>query len=518
MLNKKFFIPGSFPIPGRFAETTEIIDIEVDNTFLGGFTPGRQYPIENQLIPLANTGTPLENEPGTVINSFWFGTYGEQKIIYVDWDDGQIETYRTTGAETDVFAHLYPSTSGPYNIKIYALTYPGQFPANPPAVYSLSLEPTFTAKKVIFNGDRYNGRKATYRRLCFDTSAVSAGSVIEFEGVETNAEIYFQNGNLERCFRNCIFSEETDLSNWYTEGVTNMSAMFQDAEMANVTGIEDWVVSSVTDMSSMFQVTLVGVTSGFNLDIGNWQVGNVTDMSRMFSKASSFNQDISGWNVSKVTDMSYMFANAGAFNQNINSWDVGSVTNMTNMFNTAVSFNQDLNSWNVSGVLNMSAMFFNAFNFNGYIANWNTLSVRDMSSMFTGALKFNQPINTWDIRGLIWNDLGDGIDGMFNNAREFNQPLSNWFTGHLYSIRDTFKNAVSFDQSLASWNVRNFTYNIDLTDTAMSELTLSNTLVGWSRQNLNSIGQLDIRGMSVNSAGLTAIDTLRSKGWTVYYP
>ena len=47
--------------------------------------------------------------------------------------------------------------------------------------------------------------------------------------------------------------------------------------------------------------------SNFNSDISNWDTSNVTDMSYMFFYASNFNGDISNWDISNVTDMEGMF-------------------------------------------------------------------------------------------------------------------------------------------------------------------------------------------------------------------
>ncbi|WP_044143846.1 BspA family leucine-rich repeat surface protein, partial [Succinimonas amylolytica] len=39
----------------------------------------------------------------------------------------------------------------------------------------------------------------------------------------------------------------------------------------------------------------------------NWDTSQVTDMHAMFAEAESFNQPIGNWNTSRVTDMSKMF-------------------------------------------------------------------------------------------------------------------------------------------------------------------------------------------------------------------
>ena len=58
----------------------------------------------------------------------------------------------------------------------------------------------------------------------------------------------------------------------------------------------------------------------FNQPIGNWNTSNVTDMLAMFTNAQKFNKPIGNWDVGKVTDMSEMFLWANAFNQNLSNW------------------------------------------------------------------------------------------------------------------------------------------------------------------------------------------------------
>ena len=60
--------------------------------------------------------------------------------------------------------------------------------------------------------------------------------------------------------------------------------------------------------------------SQFNSDISNWNTTNVIDMSFMFWYATMFNQDISSLDTTNVTDMTSMFQGAVSFNQNISGW------------------------------------------------------------------------------------------------------------------------------------------------------------------------------------------------------
>ena len=45
----------------------------------------------------------------------------------------------------------------------------------------------------------------------------------------------------------------------------------------------------------------------FNSELNNWNTSKVTDMSTMFRGALNFNQPLNNWNTSQVTTMEWMF-------------------------------------------------------------------------------------------------------------------------------------------------------------------------------------------------------------------
>jgi surface protein len=59
--------------------------------------------------------------------------------------------------------------------------------------------------------------------------------------------------------------------------------------------------------------------SSFDSDLSQWQTGKVTNMSMMFCDASSFNSDLSQWQSGNVTNMMGMFHMATSL-QEIPSW------------------------------------------------------------------------------------------------------------------------------------------------------------------------------------------------------
>ncbi|AVP49215.1 BspA family leucine-rich repeat surface protein [Williamsoniiplasma luminosum] len=195
---------------------------------------------------------------------------------------------------------------------------------------------------------------------------------------------------------------DISLSNWNTENVTDMRAMFWNAPSFNQ-DLSKWNTSNVTNMSGMFASAMK-----FNGNITNWNTENVTNMNSMFSKAKEFNQDLSKWNTSNVTNMSGMFARATLFNRNLetvgNSWNTKNVTNMSGMFAHAISFNGNIANWDTSNVKRMENMFEDAKVFNNDITKWNTENVIDMDEMFSGASEFNQNLNKWNVAN-VWSLL-----------------------------------------------------------------------------------------------------------------
>ena len=262
----------------------------------------------------------------------------------------------------------------------------------------------------------------------------------------------------------------TNINEWNTENVTDMSYMFWAAENFNQP-LANWNTQAVTNMSWMFSVA-----TSFNQPLANWNTQAVTNMSDMFSIATSFNQPIEKWNTSSVTDMNDMFFHAESFNKPLEKWNTKNVINMSDMFYRAIAFNQPLEKWNTENVTNMSEMFVAAFVFNQPIGNWNTGNVADFSRMFMFAESFNQPIEKWntanvtDMSGMFigaiafnqpiekWNteNITD-MENMFARAESFNQPLENWNTSSVANMSGMFYEAIAFNQPIENWNTENVT-------------------------------------------------------------
>jgi len=282
--------------------------------------------------------------------------------VEVDWDDGTIETFTSTGLKSHTYA-----TGGIYTVKVSGqLTQFGLLESNP---YAANLTSVVSWGDVAIVNMYYTFND------CVNLTSVPnnlPSTVTNCEGMFANAISFNQN-----------------INSWNVSNVTNMSAMFIFADSFNQP-LNSWNTSNVTDMRFMFsQATL------FNQNINDWDVSNVTTMIRMFFYAESFNQPLNNWNVSNVTRMDLMFEGALVFNQPLSNWNVGNVTNINSMFSNAYAFNQSLNTWNVSNVTLMSAVFDQAAAFNQPLNNWNVSNVTIMTSMFRGASSFNQNISNW---------------------------------------------------------------------------------------------------------------------------
>jgi surface protein len=300
------------------------------------------------------------------------------------------------------------------------------------------------------------------------------------------------------------FDNTIDL--WNTTSVTNMNGMFYEAVAFNQSinynaGIGAWNTENVTDMSYMFSGAIL-----FNTEIDLWVVSNVTNMSHMFSKANSFTGDISSWNVSKVTDMNNMFSgnseNIPIFNGDISNWDTSSVILMNGMFYYAQNFNQPIGSWTTANVTDMSFMFYEATTFNKDISLWNTTKVTNMGLMFWNASNFNIDISSWDISSVIY------MSSMFDGATSFKQDLSNWTPSSCIDMTGMFSgidlNNPDSNTNQTNYNALLKSWGIDKLSSMQSSTT--EYIIAFNGGNSKYISQDAITGRD---------NLITQRGWTI---
>ena len=305
----------------------------------------------NNLVLLFDTRLEANN----IVNISFIGTIN----CFIDWGDGVVETFRTTGTRT----HTYPS-KGFYTVQIGG-----------------------DLSGITFSGMTGRGKLIS----CLSFGNLPSLSSCQFTG----------------CF-NLI-----SVPNQIPRTFTSLGNMFQLCSRFNSPSVITWNTSRITNMSNAFSQQ-----NAFNQPIGGWNTSMVTNMSQMFFQ-TSFSQPIGGWDTSSVTSMNNMFSECytNAFNEDIDAWDVSNVTNMNQMFYVNQRMNRNLNSWNTSKVTNMQAMFYQAPAFNGNISNWNISSVNQMNDMFFQAFSFNRDISSWNFKGISGGS--NNLNGFMTQATAF---------------------------------------------------------------------------------------------------
>ena len=179
--------------------------------------------------------------------------------------------------------------------------------------------------------------------------------------------------------------DTSDISNWDTSEITDMSHLFYGISQLSVEPITlNWNTSNVWNMSWMFCNCKQDFILNFRRHSGGCCHMAATDHSAVGNECLTALCD-----TSNVTNMGYMFLNAINFNQPLN-FNTCNVKNMEYMFSGAINFNQPL-YFHTSNVINMTAMFYNATNFNQPL-HFNTKNIIDICWIFYKATNFDQPI------------------------------------------------------------------------------------------------------------------------------
>ena len=333
----------------------------------------------------------------------------------VDWGDGTVETFTTSGMKSRQYA-----TIGSRTVRIYRISPTG-----------VALEQFGALNGTGYTGPGYASSPAS------GVDYYGPGNLNYINGISSfgnlglsKIPLAFENGagaTFEPAFvPTSIPSSLTDIS---------------FAVIPNNSNCVGWNTANVQLARQAFD----GPT--FNQPIGSWNVTALTNMESVFQSCQVFNQPLNSWNVSNVTNMRAMFSGANAFNQSLNSWNVSNVTNMGAMFNTARAFNGNITSWNTANVTTMGAMFNDARAFNQAIGVWNVGKVTSFAAMFQNTRVFNQPLNAWNVSNAT------NMQAMFGQSLLFNQPLNSWNTAKVTDMSFMFFLAPVFDQNISSWPV-----------------------------------------------------------------
>ena len=227
-----------------------------------------------------------------------------------------------------------------------------------------------------------------------------------------------------------------------TSNVTDMTAMFLNAENLTAIDVSSWNTSSVTSMHSMFS----GASNLATLNVSNWNTTNVTSMRLMFLNAESLTEiDVSSWNTSNVTDMGWMFSGASNLaTLNVSNWNTTNVTDMTVMFQNAESLTEiDVSSWNTSNVTDMGWMFNGASNLATLnVSNWDTSSVTLMRFMFFGTRNLeNLNVSNWNT-----SNVTDMTSMFAGSNRLVMLNLSHWNTTNVSEATSMFSNTTNLSE------------------------------------------------------------------------
>ena len=175
-----------------------------------------------------------------------------------------------------------------------------------------------------------------------------------------------------------------NISNLYTNNVTNMSGMFMGCSSLTTLNLSSFDTSNVTDMNNMFS----NCSDLRTLNLSSFDTSNVTDMNSMFGWCSSLESITfgSGFDTSNVTDMSFMFAySSGLGTLDVSNFNTSNVTNMEQMFSTTSRLKTlDLTNFNTNKVINMNGMFQGCIQLQTIYAssNFSTKNVSSTLSVF----------------------------------------------------------------------------------------------------------------------------------------
>ena len=136
-----------------------------------------------------------------------------------------------------------------------------------------------------------------------------------------------------------------------------------------------------------------------------------------------------------------------------------------------------------------------------------------MESMFRNAVSFNQDIGSWDV------DQVENMESMFSGASSFNQDLGNWNVGNVIRMSYMFKSASSFNQDIGNWDVSNVTEMWYMFDgVTLSTANYNSLLMGWASKDVQS-GVSFHGGSSKYSSGVAAdaraVLTGGSNNWSI---
>ena len=291
-------------------------------------------------------------------------------------------------------------------------------------------------------------------------------------------------GDCTELFSEFLICESMDLNNVNTDGVTNMSGMFNTCWKLDSLDLSSWNTGNVTDMSAMFY----NCNDMISLDLSGWNTANVTDMGLMFNNCFALTTlDVSGFNTANVTDMNRMFNDCRALTSlDLSGWNTSNVTDMSSMFYECNNLTTlDVSNFNTANVTDMSSMFEGCWSLASLdVSGWNTANVFNMYSMFNSCWG----LDSLDVSG--FNTAGVTSMGyMFSDCSGLTSlDLSGWNTANVTDMNRMFKSCSALTSlDLSGWNTANVTYMINMFYECNS-LTTIYAGAGWSTESVEEYG------------------------------
>ncbi len=161
------------------------------------------------------------------------------------------------------------------------------------------------------------------------------------------------------------------------------------------------------------------------------------------------------------------------------------------------------NAPRLSNITTFLHMFNGCSLFDADLSSWDTSTIDNMGGAFNDCGAFNGDVSTWDVSNVT------SFSQMFYNAKLFNQDISGWNPEKLTEAFMGFGNCSVFDQNLGNWNIENATmlYAM-LNSSGISTENYSQTLIGWSSQDLKSNVSLGASGLKYDDSAVAARDVL----------
>ena len=267
------------------------------------------------------------------------------------------------------------------------------------------------------------------------------------------------------------------INGWNTTAVTNMKYMFKDCSSLSSLDLNHFDTSSVTDMEGMFY----GCISMKSLEVEKFNLTNVKTIEAMFMNCNKLSKlNIENWNTANISKISKLFANCKSLTSiSIGKWDTSRVDDMSALFYGCKSLsNIDIGSWDVSNVTDMSGLFFDCSSVKSLsLSKWNVGNVKWLSYMFYGCKLLTEiKINNWDVKNVVnmnglfkgckaletislnkWKTSsvsGYGMDSVFENCESLTTlDLSNWNTSNVESMSKVFRGCSSLTTlNISGWN------------------------------------------------------------------